>query len=134
MDDKTNQQPVQQPQPIQPVSGGKKEMPPLGSEWVSASSPEIVLPKEVQEVGVEVQPTVPTVQPSAQAAGVQHAKEATPVSAVKAEPLNLATPRSVLNHLKNAHKSWKDAMSWFVRLIIKEQDKQKNHPTESRYS
>jgi hypothetical protein len=95
----------------------------LTNEWVSSSTPEVVLPKEVQEAGVEIQPVVPQVTQSAQQAGVTHAKEATPVESVKVEPLGMQTPRSVLNQLKAVHKSVKDSFSWLVRLVIKEQDK-----------
>lgn len=141
MDDTTNQpvpntqqppsvgQPSRQPAPVapaQPVGAGTKEAPiPAGlmGEWVSPSTPEVVLPKEVQEAGVEVQPVLPQVTPSAQQAGVAHAKEATPVEGVKMEALGMQTPRSVLNQLKSVHKSVKDSFSWLVRLIIKEQDK-----------
>ena len=122
------QQPVQQVvQPANPV-GGPKEMPRIGNEWVAPSVPEVVLPQEVQEAGVEVQPVIPQVSPSAQQAGVAHAKEATPVETVKVEPINLKTPRSVLDHLKAAHKSVKDSLSWLVRLIIKEQDREVKSP------
>jgi hypothetical protein len=122
-------QPVRQPvpaAPIQPVGTRTKEAPlPAGltNEWVSSSTPEVVLPKEVQEAGVEIQPVVPQVTQSAQQAGVTHAKEATPVESVKVEPLGMQTPRSVLNQLKAVHKSVKDSFSWLVRLVIKEQDK-----------
>lgn len=132
---------VQQParQPVitsQPVSGGPKEAPrPIGqsAEWVSPSTPEVNLPKEVSEAGVESRPVVQPIPQVVQQLGVQHAKEATPVNSVKVEPLTIQTPRSVLDHLKTVHKSVKDSFSWLVRLIIKEQDKEKNHPTQSRY-
>src|SRR5579872_4741250 len=86
-------QPVPTPvQPVVPVSGGAKEKLATAvtpKEWVSASTPEVVLPKEVQEAGVEATPVMPSVPSAAQAAGVQHAKEATPVSPVATEPLGI---------------------------------------------
>lgn len=131
------QQPVQ-PQPVvqkpqqpvvSPVGGKKEAVTAVPTEWVSQSTPEkIVLPKEVEQAGVEVTPTTPPLLPSAQQAGVMHAKEATPVVPVAAEPLGLKTQRSVLSQLEKAHKSWKDGFSWLVRLIIKEQDKEKKGP------
>ena len=133
MDPKTqqpqnNQQPVQrQPLPAAPqqqgVVGGPKEMPKVGSEWVAPSVPEVILPQEVKTAGVEAHPSVPQVGPQAAQAGVQHAKEATPVESVKVEALGMKTPRSVLSHMKAMHKSVKDSLSWLVRLVIKEQDK-----------
>lgn len=115
-------QPVQQPQ--QPVGGRAKEMMPQSSnEWVAPSTPEIVLPKEVQAAGVEAKPLIPTIPPSAQQAGVQHMKEATPVPTVKEEPIGMKTPRSVLQHLKAAHRKVSDSFSWLVRMVLKEQDK-----------
>lgn len=131
MDD-TKQQQVQPTQPVQPASpqvqqpvsvGRTKEMPSVPTEWVSPSTPEVVLPQEVKEAGVEAKPVMPSVSQAAQQVGVQHAKEATPVTSVKVEPLGMKTPRSVLTQLKNAHKKVSDGFSWLVRLVIKEQDK-----------
>ncbi len=115
--------PVQQ-QPVQPVSGRAKEVPsvPVG-EWVSPSTPEVVLPTEVKEAGVEAKPIAPSIPPSAQQVGVRPAKEAMPVASVKAEPLGMQTPRGVLHHLKSAHRKVSDSFSWLVRLVLKEQDK-----------
>ncbi|HSD98963.1 MAG TPA: hypothetical protein VLB73_04730 [Patescibacteria group bacterium] len=129
-------QPAAQPQPVVPVSGGVKEAPLIPTqprEWVSPSTPEVILPKEVQAAGVEVLPVTQSIPPSAQQAGVVHAKEATPVTPVAAQ-LGLQTPRSVLDNLKNVHKNVKDSFSWLIRLVIKEQEKEKNHPTDSRYN
>lgn len=126
-------QPVQNPQPI--PTGRAKEMPPLGNEWVSPSTPEkIVLPKDVEKAGVEVQASVPTILPNAQQAGVAHAKEATPVQPVAIEPLGMQTQPNLLKHLKTVHKSWKDAMSWLVRLILKEQEKKESHSSGTGYN
>jgi hypothetical protein len=133
--DNSKQQQVQPAQPVQPVQpaspvrqpisvGRAKEMPAVPTEWVSPSTPEVVLPSEVKETGVEVKPVMPAVLPSAQQAGVTHAKEATPVPSIKVEPLGMKTPRSVLTQLKNAHKKVSDGFSWLVRLVIKEQDKE----------
>ncbi len=129
------QQPVRQPvapMPAQPISGGSKEAPvPLGAaqEWVSPSTPEVVMPKEVSEAGVEATPVIQPIPQQVQQLGVQHAKEATPVESVVAEPLGLKTSRSVLDQLKAAHKSVKESFSWLIRLILKEQEKKENHTT-----
>lgn len=138
MDDKTKQQPVQSAQqmpqqrvqqPAQPV-GGPKEMPRIGNEWVAPSTPEIVLPQEVKEAGVEAHPTILQVSQSAQQSGVRMANEAMTISPVGADTINLQTPRSVLDQLKAAHKSFKDSFSWLIRLIIREQDKKEREATQ----
>lgn len=97
-------------------------------EWVSPSTPEVIVPKEVAAVGVEAKPVVPSIPQAAQHAGVAHAKEATPVTPVKVEPLGMKTPKGVLLHLKEAHKKVTDGFSWLVRLIIKEQEKKERGP------
>lgn len=112
-------------QQVQPV-GGKKEAPisiPQSGEWVSPSTPEIVLPQEVKAVGVEAYPPIPQVSQAAAQSGVRMANEAMTITPVTAETINIQTPRNVLNQLKSVHKSVKDSFSWLVRLIIKEQDK-----------
>lgn len=98
------------------------------AEWVSPSTPEVVLPKEVAAAGVEAKPVVPSIQQAAQQVGVVHAKEATPATPVKVEPLGLKTPKGVLVQLKEAHKKVTDGFSWLVRLIIKEQEKKERGP------
>ena len=122
------QQPVQ-PTPATPVKpttpvGGMKEGAPVAAptEWVSPSVPEVTPTAEVSKF-VEATPEIPSIPQAALQAGIKHAKEATPVPTVKAEPINLTTPHPVLMALKKAHGSIKDSMSWLVSLIIKEQDK-----------
>lgn len=135
MDD-TAKQGVQQPilatpvspqgnQQVQPI-GGRKEAPigmPQSGEWVSPSTPEIVLPQEVKAAGVEAHPPIPQVSQAATQSGVRMANEAMTITPVTAETINIHTSRSVLNQLKAVHKSVKDSFSWLVRLLIKEQDK-----------
>lgn len=116
------QMPFNQPQD-HGVAGGAKEMPPVTNEWVSPSNPEIVLPQEVKEAGVEANPTVQPIPSSAANVGVKMAREATPVKPVEEEQIGMQTPRAVLTQLKNIHKSVKDSFTWLVRLVIKEQDK-----------
>lgn len=118
-------QPVQQsplpaqpiPQPIQPVSGRAKEA------WVAPSTPEVVLPQEVQEIGVESSPVVPVLSNTAQQAGVSHAKEATTVILSENESLGMKTPPPIITHLKTVHKKVSDSITWLIRLIMKEQEK-----------
>lgn len=121
------QQPVQPPvqQPTQPV-GGPKEAPVATApvtEWVSASTPEVVLPQEVKEAGVEAKPVVEVISADAQKSGVRMANSAMAVPTVSEETVSLDTPASVLQQLKKMHKKVSDSFSWLVRLIIKEQDK-----------
>lgn len=114
-----NQQPVQQYTSV----GRSKEMPGAPSnEWVAPSTPEVVLPQEVKEAGVEAKPSMPSIPQDVAKAGVVHAKEATPAPTVS-EPFGMKTPRSVLQQLKETHKKVTEGFSWLVRLIIKEQDK-----------
>lgn len=117
------QQSIQQP--LESISVGRsKEMPSMPStEWVVPSTPEIVLPREIEAEGIEAKPILPPIPLDVAQAGVVHAKEATPVSIVKEVPLSMQTPRSVLQQLKQTHKKVTEGFSWLVRLIIKEQDK-----------
>jgi hypothetical protein len=99
-------------------------MPPLtSSEWVAPSTPEVQIPQEVQEVGVEAQPTIHPVPGDAQAAGVQLAKEAVPVQPVAATTVDINTPRSLIDSLKKAHHSVKDAFRWMLEVVSLAQDK-----------
>ena len=116
--------PVVSGQPVQPISGGRgKEVIAAPTEWVAPSTPEIVLPQEVQSAGVEAKLVVPSLTKEAQQAGIKHAKESTPVTPVTEITLTMQTSHSVLMQLKKVHKSVKDSFSWLVRLLIKEQDK-----------
>lgn len=120
------QVPVQQP--VLPVSGSAKEkvsMPSLSTgEWVASSTPEVELPSEVKDAGVEVRSETPQLSQEVQAAGVKMAKEATPVvSSQGPKPLDLTTPPATITLMTKVHKSAKDAISWLVRLIKKEQDR-----------
>lgn len=130
MDPKQNQQINQVPQqPISPVSGGPKEaLRPIGQsrEWVSASTPEIVLPQEVQQAGVEAKPLVPQVPQSAQEAGLQPAKETAPVGSVTMEHISLKTPHPLILQLKKIHKNVKESFSWLLELISRQQDREEN--------
>lgn len=124
-----SQQPMQPvTQPVMPV-GGKKEAPvgmPNPSEWVAPSTPEIVLPKEVKDAGVESHPVIPQVSQDARQQGVQMSGQNIPAPHVTAEIIGMQTSPSVLEQLKTVHKSVKDSFSWLVRLIIREQKKEKN--------
>ena len=127
--DTTTNQPVpnvQQPtvQPVQQPISGRKEAPASPSkEWITPSTPEVVLPQEVKEAGVETKTDFPQLTPEQKAAGLQVAKEATEVKPLEQTALNTKTPRATLEILKRAHKKVTEGFSWLVRLIIKEQDK-----------
>lgn len=123
----TDDQNVKGSQPVISPTTGTKEAP-VGApitEWVSPSTPEIVLPQEVKAVGVEAKSVVENISESAKQAGVRMASHVATVATVKAEVLDLKTSRNVLEHLKGMHKNVKDGLSWLVRLIIREQEKQK---------
>ncbi|HYK08485.1 MAG TPA: hypothetical protein VEW42_03235 [Candidatus Eisenbacteria bacterium] len=134
-------QPVQPQQPTQPgpkahqplagVGGPKEAMgaPSPVSEWVSPSTPEVVLPQEVKDAGVEAHPVVEKISEDAQKSGVRMANSAMTVPSVQEETINLETSSTVLHQLKSMHKKVSDSFSWLVRLIIKEQDK-KAHATD----
>lgn len=126
-----NQQSAQQPtvsvvQPIAPVGGTKEAPIPVAksSEWLTQSTPEVILPQEVKAAGVESKPVVETISEDAKQAGVRMAHSAMPVPTVSEETVNIKTPRNILVQLKNAHKKVSEGFSWLVRLVIKEQDKQ----------
>lgn len=121
------------PTPPQPLIGGTKEAPrPVAqsNEWLSPSTPEIVLPNAVKEAGVEAKPVVQVVPQAAQQAGVRMAKEATPPSTVSVEHISLQTPHPVLVQLKKIHKNVKESFSWLVRLLVRQQDREKNGGNE----
>lgn len=134
----TQQTPVVQPvqstqqQPITPVGGSKEAFAQQtpASEWVSPSTPEVVLPQEVKDAGVEAHPVTETISADAHKSGVRMANNAMVVPTVTQETVSIETQPSVLHHLKKMHKKVSDSLSWLVRLIIKEQDK-KAHSTSS---
>ncbi len=116
-----------QPSAVQPVSGGPKEapkMPSLAGEWVSQSTPEVILPQEVKDIGVETKNDFPQLTTEQKAAGLRAAKEATEVKPLETTALSPKTPRVSLEILKQTHKKVTDSFAWLVRLIIREQDKQ----------
>lgn len=122
------QNPVQQPQQ-QPVSSGPKEapaMPPISSEWVASSTPEVVLPQDVKAAGVEARSELPSLTEDQKSAGLRAAKEATEVKPIPQTALNMQSPRSLLLSLKETHKKIADSFTWLVRLIIREQDKREH--------
>jgi len=127
----STQTPVQAPVTT-PVGGPKEAMaaPSPVSEWVSPSTPEVVLPQEVKDAGVEAHPVVETISADAQKSGVRMANSAMTVPTVQEETVNLESSSTMLHQLKSMHKKVSDSFSWLVRLIIKEQDK-KAHSTDS---
>lgn len=118
----------------QPVSGGGKEHAGISvpsSEWIAPSTPEVQIPKELQE-HMEAHAIIPTIPQDVQTAGVKHAKEATPVAIPADEPLGINTPPSVLARIKNTHKNVKDAVRWFAELVglaQKKRDYEIAHPS-----
>lgn len=118
-------QPVQTApaQIVQPIVPGGKETPPVPvvkpQEWAQETPAEIVLPKEAQEVGVEVTPSeVIEVAPEVAEQGVAPVGTATPVPT---EPtLKFPMTEEKAEGILKMHKKVKDSIYWLAMLIVRQ--------------
>lgn len=129
----TTQQQTQQPsQPVSVPVGGKETVAmSQTTEFIAPSTPEIAPKPEVSEY-MKVTPVVPPLSQDAQQAGVAHAKEATPVHTSETASLNLQTPHPTIQTMMGIHKNVKDGITWLLRLINREQEKQLEQKKEDK--
>ena len=125
------QQPVQTPQePVaqQSVSvpAGGKEQEAMGVGGIQPSQPEVVVPQEVQEAGVETATAEePQLTQEHKDAGLEAVKEAAPVphnSSKVQLPENYKAPQG----FSLFHQKVKDAATWLWLLLFKVEE-QKEH-------
>lgn len=113
----------QQPEAV-PSSAQSPEREPIPrggtNEWAKLSEPEVVLPDEVIEAGVEVVPVTPTISRQQQAAGVNFANEATPVLTEPSEEFHFPFTLPQTEEIIHRDKDISDSLRWLATLIFRE--------------
>lgn len=114
------------PGPSVPIAGHKEAEP----VRVTADVSEIVIPSEqapelhpeVEAAGVEVSPNheVPQLTLADKKAGLDYAKEATPVVVQPTGMVQLPMTEEQAKQTINVHKKFSDAMLWFAMTILKQ--------------
>lgn len=124
--------PQTQTTPLSPLTGGEQipqgtvhpeaePLPPSGiNEWAKLSEPEVALPTEVIEAGVESVPVTPVITPSQQAVGVIPAKETTPIPSEPSENFHFPFTLSQTVEIMHKDRDIKDSLRWLATLIFRE--------------
>ena len=109
-----------------PVSLPQKEQAPIisdtskdqGAELIKPSEPEPNIPQEVKDVGVEAVKETPQLTEEHKVAGIEHAKESTPVSTQPLAKVKLPmSEEEALKIIKTTKNS--DSKHWLAVLIEK---------------
>ena len=123
-----SQPPAQVLQPVDTAQGqqvssvpGGKEQEAVGSGGVQSSHPEVIIPEAVAEVGVQKEQSDHEIRltPEQQAAGLEPAKEATPVPKEPGKvqlPEDYQMPKGFALLHQHVHK----AVTWLWLLLFKE--------------
>lgn len=126
-------QPVQQPQQIQPATSvGSKEQEAIASKPMTeyASEQEPVLPIEVAEAGVEGKNERVRIPQEASQAGLEQAKESVPVPANPSQIRWPITPEKAQAILATPHLAVSKSVAWLATLVGKMVKKQKREESK----
>lgn len=97
-----------------------KEGEPRGD--IIASEPEINLPKEVEEVGVEASPEKPQLTEEHKQAGISHASQFTPAEEADGKTIQLPTKEEIIKE-EEKKRPITDAIRWFIALVKRQRMK-----------
>lgn len=108
-----------------PISTPHKEMGPIGGtvqEYITPSEVEPTIPMEVAEHGVEaiVNPEVPSLPEEVKQAGVEPAKDVTPVVTNPQGTVHLPMTIQEAKKTVKFHKKIGDSLYWLATLILKQ--------------
>jgi|SRR5581483_1153298 len=106
-----------------PVSGGHKELGPIGNieqnlnEVLKPTEVEPILPPEVEKAGVEVK-KAPSLSPQIKRTGIKETGEATKISSGQNTQVNLPMTQVQANKTLKSNNT-NSSISWLAMLILK---------------
>lgn len=114
-----------QPQPVvpaSPVSGPVKEAEPvaLPSEYIQPTEQHVEMPQEVREAGVEAVRETPDLTLHDQKAGIELAKEATPVAIEPSGMMQMPMTKEKAEETIKIHKKISDSVVWLATMVLRQ--------------
>ena len=111
-----------QVQPVIPSGTTQKEVEPIVAKepLIRVSEEELRLHPEVSEAGVETVTEKPQLSEEHFKAGIEHAKESTPVKTEPSENIKFPMTAQTANQIVKSHKNIKDSILWLAIAVLRQ--------------